>query len=162
MFDEFEDEQYEIDPPHAFAMLEGQPCSCPSRYYGGDCQHTVEGEEEFEKLNAVDPLIEAVKDLEAATDDYTFGVFVNVTNPDPEDVPVSKLRDAVIACSITVVEQMVAAEVTLFDSTYAHFVVPTELRDQAARAELRHLQAARADVVQRSYSDEWVDALPTS
>jgi hypothetical protein len=48
MFDEFEDEQYEIDPPHAFAVMEGQPCACASRYYGGDCAHTAPEEGESE------------------------------------------------------------------------------------------------------------------
>jgi hypothetical protein len=167
MFDEIEDEQYEIDPPHAFAMLEGQPCSCPSRYYGGDCQHTVSDDEE-DRLNAVDPLIEAVKDLEAAVDDYTFGVYVNVTNPDPEDAPVATLKFAVIATSLEVALAMLDADVDPLRSTipgskigtFAVDRIPQALRADCATVEAATIRALRPVLAayRARFDHEWLRA----
>lgn len=36
------DDDQAYDPPHAFALIEGQPCACAARYYGGDCAHTID------------------------------------------------------------------------------------------------------------------------
>lgn len=83
----------------------------------------------------MDALIQATQNLEAATDDYTFGVFVNVTNPDPEDVPISILKGEVVGASILVVIAMTDADVTLFSSAFATSVIPPEIRETAARAE---------------------------
>lgn len=87
-----------------------------------------------------DALVEAVKDLEVAVDDYTHGVFVNVTNPDPEDVPVSTLKNAVVEASTAVALAMTDADVSLVNPTAAVSVIPVEIRSTAADAEIAALR----------------------
>jgi hypothetical protein len=91
-----------------------------------------------------DSLIEAVKDLEVAVDDYTFGVYVNVTNPDPEDVPVSKLSQAIVDASLVVVAAMTDGDISLVTNAAAVNVIPMEIRERAADAEMGSLRALRA------------------
>jgi hypothetical protein len=98
-----------------------------------------------ERATRRDALVLAIVNLEVAVDDYTFGVFVNVTNPDPEDVPVSTLKAAVIAASTEVAHQMNIADVTLVSSAYAEVVIPSEIRAQAADAEIAALRHARSE-----------------
>jgi hypothetical protein len=91
-----------------------------------------------------DALIAAVVDLEVAVDDYTHGVFDNVTNPDEADVPVSVLKAVVVKASTAVALAMTDADVSLVDSTYASVVIPREIRDDAAQHETGTLRALRA------------------
>jgi hypothetical protein len=151
MFDEFEDEQYGIDPPHAFAMLEGQPCSCPSRYYGGDCQHTVSDDEE-DRLNAVDDLIEAVVVFEVDRDDLYQALYAGAVN-----AARSLVEDLTADCR-RVVDEAEIAGVSYIESTPSIYSVLDGLWTAGADG----IDDVRADVVDRSYADEWVDALPTS
>lgn len=94
------------------------------------------------KLFDVDPLIIAITDLDVAVDNYTHGVFVNATNPDPEDVPVSVLRAAVVEASTAVAAAMTDADVSLVDVDAATSVIPVEIRAQAADAEVAMLRGS--------------------
>lgn len=91
-----------------------------------------------------DLLISAVEALEVAVDDYTHGVFVNVTNPDPEDVPLMTLRYAVIDASTDVAAAMTDGDISLFSSAYATSIIPVEIMPAAAQAEIGSLRALRA------------------
>jgi hypothetical protein len=86
---------------------------------------------------SVDALMQAAIDLEVAVDDYTFGVYVNVTNPDPEDVPVSTLKAAVVAASKEVALAMHDADVEGYGLAA---IIPAPLRSDAAEAEIAALR----------------------
>jgi len=88
----------------------------------------------------VDPVIVAITALEVAVDDYAHGVFVNVTNPDPEDVPVFVLGQAVVEAATDVALAMVDADVNGAESSAQ---IPAELREAAAEAEIAAIRENR-------------------
>lgn len=94
----------------------------------------------------MDALIEAVKDLEVAVDDYTqaaYGYRFGFTG----GTVVSQAKTAVVKASTQVAFAMHDADVTMISSAYADVVIPSELRASAADAEigaLRHVRSERA------------------
>lgn len=85
----------------------------------------------------MDQLIQAIEALEVAVDDYTSGVFVNVTNPDPEDVPVA---DAVEKAAVEVALAMVDADVQGCQSAEQ---IHDGLRESIANAEIAALHGGQ-------------------
>lgn len=97
----------------------------------------------------MDALIEAIVNLEVAVDDYAHGVYVNVTNPDPEDVPVAALRTEAIVASTLVAQAMTDGDIGLVDAVAAAAVIPHELHGAMAAAEIAHLRRLQGRVAYR-------------
>lgn len=90
-----------------------------------------------------DALIQAIENLEVAVDDYTHGVFDNVTNPDADDIPVSTLKAAVVKASTAVALAMADADVDLINASAAVSIIPVEIREQAADDEIAALHGSQ-------------------